>query len=154
MSQQIEHIIITDHQGREIGSVGFLGNEVAVITAFYEDSDGNLDGSVGFLETIWDWFGPVSTENRAVTTVAQFARLDERVYGRDAGFDQVARQLFYNFARGLLIDGAYEVYLSGAVADLVAQFTHRIPTQIVRGFIVRKGLEDKVKEIFDAAIGR
>jgi hypothetical protein len=52
MSDQIDWVIITGATNKKIGALGFIGDKVAVVTAFYDDRDANQDGTVSWGEAI------------------------------------------------------------------------------------------------------
>jgi hypothetical protein len=69
--------------GRPIGAIGFIGNQAAVVTAFFDDRDGNKDGEVSWGEWAVSKVSPISIEGIATTEVAMAARYLPAVVLRD-----------------------------------------------------------------------
>lgn len=147
-------VVIRGNTNREIGAIGFVDGKAAIIAAFYDDNDGNQDGTVSWGEYLAAKFSPISLKNRAVTEVAMAARLDFDVLERDPSFPDVAEQMFLNFARGLLIDGVYAAYFSRAVSGIAKPIAGRLANDMVRQFVIRKGMEKAVKAAYNAGTGR
>ncbi len=150
----IEWVLVPGLDGRAIGAIGFIGNRAAIVTAFFDDRDGNKDGEVSWGEWAVSKVSPISIEGMAVTEVAMAARYLPDVVLRDAGFAQEAAQMYLNFAVGLVQDGIYAVYFSRGVKAAAGAVASAVGGGMVREFVVRKGMESAVKEIYDAAIGR
>ena len=83
MPDNMKWLLIEQHR-QKIGAIGFIGKKAAVIAAFYDDIDGDMDGEVSWSEWAAAKVFPMSLEGKAVTAVAQEARLNE---------DQFAQQL-------------------------------------------------------------
>lgn len=149
---EIDWHIVTSHGGKEIGALGFIGNKVAVITAFYDDRDGNKDGRVSWGEWAAAKLSPISVKGVAVTEVAMAARYDMEVLRRDSSFHREAAQMFVNFAAGLVADGIYAAYFSRGVAGIAKPIAGRITSNIVKQFVIRKGMEKSVKALYDRAV--
>ncbi|HET9904624.1 MAG TPA: hypothetical protein VFQ27_13090 [Xanthobacteraceae bacterium] len=147
-------VVIRGNTNREIGAIGFVDGKAAIIAAFYDDNDGNQDGTVSWGEYLAAKFSPISLQNRAVTEVAMAARLELEVLERDPSFAEVAAQMFLNFARGLLIDGVYAVYFSRAVSTIAKPIAGRLASDMVRQFVIRKGMEKAVKAAYNAGMRR
>lgn len=149
---EIKWHVIRSSSGKEIGAVGFIGNKVAVVTAFYEDLDANQDGKVGWGEWLAAKFSPLSLDDKAVLEVALEARFDQEVLKRDPGFNEDAEQMFVQFAAGLVADGLYAAYFSRGVSALVTPIAGRITSNIVAKFVIRKGMEKAIKAGYDRAM--
>lgn len=137
---------------KEIGAIGFIGNKAAVITAFYDDYDGNQDGTVGWFEWGVGKLGFVSVKNSAVTEVAMAARHDMRVMRKDSGFAEEAGEMFLAFAAGLVSDGLYTAYFSRAVSPLIKTIAGRITSNVVAQYVISKKMNKEVRKIYDKAM--
>lgn len=149
---EIDWVVIRGLGNREIGAIGFIGNEVAVITSFYEDYDGNQDGKVSWGEWIAAKISPIGIDGKAVTEVAMAARHDLDVLQRDPSFQQEAAKIFLKFASGLVADGLYAVYFSRGVSAIAKPIAGRLTSNIVKQFVIRKGMEKAVKKIYDTQV--
>lgn len=154
MSQSMDWVLIYKFKKEPIGAVGFLGNEVVTVIAFYDDRDGNKDGKVSIGERIASMLSPISVEGSAVTEVAMQARVNMDVMMRDPGFGQVAMQMFLNFARGLVLDGIYAAYFKRGVSMTGKGVAKLVTDGMVKEFVIKKGFEKAVREAFDAAVAR
>jgi hypothetical protein len=152
--KNIEWVIVPGIGGRPIGAIGFIGNTAAIVTAFFDDRDGNKDGEVGWGEWVVAKISPISIEGMAVTEVAMAARYLPAVMLRDSAFAQEAAQLYVSFAAGLVADGIYAAYFSRGVKAAAGAAATAIGGGMVREFVIRKGMETAVKEIYDAGLGR
>ncbi|MCV0396837.1 MAG: hypothetical protein K5872_09495 [Rhizobiaceae bacterium] len=152
MSEDLDWIVIRDFTNREIGAIGFVGHKAAVVVSFYDDLDGNKDGKVSWGEWGAGKLSPISLDNKAVTEVAMAARTNLEVLERDASFGQMAMQLFTQFARGLMADGIYAVYFSRGVSSVAKPIAGRLTKDMVKQFVVRKGMEKAVKGAYDTAM--
>jgi hypothetical protein len=136
-----------------IGAVGFLSDEsgeekAAVIVSFYDDYDGNEDGKLSIGEKVMRLASPISMKGRAATAVAMQARFNEEVLSRDPNFGTLAAKALTNFATSMAIDGIYLSYLKFPVASAAKAIVGNITQQVIKGFIVRKGMEAAVKKAF------
>lgn len=149
-ARSIDWVIISRFD-RPIGAIGFIGNQAAIVTAFYDDRDGNKDGEVSIGERVVSMISPISIEGSAVVEVAMAARTDMDIVMRDAGFAQEAAQMFVHFAAGLVADGVYAAYFSRGIKMASAAVAKQIGGGMVREFVIRKGMEKAVKELYEAA---
>jgi hypothetical protein len=147
-------VVITGNTNRPIGAIGFVNGKAAIIAAFYDDADGNQDGTVSWGEYIASKLSPISLHNKAVTEVAMAARYDMDVLERDPSFAQEAAQMFVNFARGLIVDGIYAVYFSRGVGAVAKPIAGRLANDMVRQYVIRKGMEKAVKAAYNSAMSR
>ena len=150
----MDWVLIHKFGDEPIGEIGFLGNDAVSVIAFYDDRDGNQDGTVSFAEKVASVLSPISIEGRSVTEVAMQARVDLDVLKRDASFANMAVQLYLNFARGLIIDGIYATYFARGVKMTGKGAAKLVTTGTVKELIVRKGFEKATKEAFNAATAR
>ena len=59
MADAIEWVVV-EKFGKEIGAIGFIGDKASVVTAFYNDYDGNKDGKVSWAEWTVGKLSPLS----------------------------------------------------------------------------------------------
>lgn len=147
----IEWIVIESH-GKAIGAIGFIGHKASVVASFFDDEDGDIDGSVSVGEWLGSKLSPIGIEGMAVTMVAMAARYDLRVIERDASFPRAAAQMFLNFASGLVADGIYAAYFSRGVGTLSKRIVGHIASGAIKKYVIRKGMEKAVKAAYDTAV--
>ncbi len=150
----MDWVLIKKWSDTPIGAVGFLNNEAVAVIAFFDDKDGNKDGKVSFGEKVAAFLSPIKLDGSAVTEVAMQARVEMDVIMRDPGFNQMAMNLFMNFARGIILDGIYAVYFSRGVSMAGGGIAKQVTSGMVKEFVVKKGFETAVKEAFKAAVDR
>jgi hypothetical protein len=151
-SGDIEWVPVNGRGGRRIGALGFIGDSVAVISAFYDDRDGDQDGRVSWGEAVVSFMSPIKLNGRSITEVAMAARGDPDIMLRDPSFSQEAARLFVAFASNLIKDGLYTVYFSRAVKSAGAGIATSVADGMVKQFVVRKGFEATVKKAYDKAM--
>jgi hypothetical protein len=150
--QAIDWYVVTGSDGKKIGALGFIGDKVAIIAAFYDDRDGDEDGNVSWGEAVVAFLSPLSLKGRAVTEVAMAARNDIDVISKDPSFYQESARMFIGFAGNLIKDGIYTVYFSQAVSALAGQVAGAVTSSIIKQFVIRKGFEAAVRKVYDAAM--
>lgn len=146
--------VLVTRFGKTIGAVGFLGNDAVAVTAFYDDADGNKDGKVSIGEWVASKISPIGIRGSAVVEVAMAARTDFDILMRDAGFAQMAMQMWLNFARGLIADGIYTAYFARGVSMAGKGIAMTVTSGTIKQLVIRKGFEKAAKEAFDAGVGR
>lgn len=140
--------VIVKRFKKEIGAVGFINNNVAVIVAFYDDRDGDKDGNVSVGEWLATKLSPISIEGKAITEVAMSARYDMDILQRDMSFYSMANKLFLNFAKGLVADAVYKVYFSRAVGKVSGAIAGRASSNLVTQYVIKKSMESSVKSAY------
>jgi hypothetical protein len=150
MSGNIEWVAVKKWKPEPIGAVGFMGNSLVAIVAFYADEDANQDGKVSWTEwaaskVLFDLSG------KAVTEVAMQARVEPDILLRDQEIDRMAKNMFVNFASGLAVQGVYKVYFSRGVGMVGSAVARKITADMVKQLVIRKGFEAAVKRAFMAA---
>jgi hypothetical protein len=140
--------------GTPIGAVGFLGDKVVAVIAYFDDADGNQDGRVSTGEWIASKLSPVSLDGRATVEVAMQARAEPDVLERDPSFYQAAGAMLTEFAHGLVLQGVYTVYFAPGVKAIGSAAAKSITHSMVKQFVVRKGFEAAVKSAFIAGAAR
>ena len=149
----IDWIVVKDFANREIGAVGFIGNTASIVASFYDDADGNMDGEVSMGEWVASKISPISLKGIGVTRVAMAGRYQMDILTRDAGFNNMAMNLYLNFAKGLVADGIYTVYFSRGVSSVAKGIAGRAATGMVKQFVIKKGMQKAVKEAYKAGVG-
>lgn len=104
MSQKFDWVLVRGHGNRDIGAIGFIGNDAVAIAAFYDDRDGNHDGKVSMTERVVSAISPLGLDGRAVTQVAMQARVDADIVMRNSSIGQMASRIFVDFAGNLIRD--------------------------------------------------
>lgn len=149
---ELDWVLIPGVGGQPIGAVGFVGDQAAVVVAFFDDIDGNKDGTVDWAEWLASKISPLHLNGSAVVEVAMAARLMAEVITRDGGFYQWAGETFTQFAGGLVIDAAYVAYFSLAVRALSGGVAGAIGGGLVREYVIRRGMEAAIHRCYDAGV--
>jgi hypothetical protein len=139
---------------KPIGAIGFIDDQIAVIAAFYADEDANKDGTVSWGEWAAAHVSPLSLKGRAVAEVAMAARYDPDILMRDQSIVQISAGIFVDFAVGLIKDAVYAVYFSQAIGKICGGVAGRLADNLVMQYAIRKGMEGRVKSIYNRAVGR
>lgn len=135
-----------------IGAVGFLGNDAVIVISFFDDLDGNKDGKVSWGEWAAGKISPISLKNKSVVEVAMAARYEVDIIMRDPGFNQMAAQMFQNFAAGMIADGIFAAYFARGVKMGGGAAAVMVTSSKVKQFVIKKGFEKAVKAAFDASV--
>ena len=104
---------------KDIGAVGFVGNDIVTIVSFYDAADANRDGEVSWGEWLVSKNPIISTDGINITEVCQAAKYDMRILQRDASIIDMANKQFMEFATGLVMDGVYAVYFFLVVLSVI-----------------------------------
>jgi hypothetical protein len=130
---------------KPIGAVGFNGDDIVVIAAFYEDKDWDDDGKVSLLER----FVPIfSGKGRAIAEVVTAAYSDPDIMIRDPSIRQWYGNAIVNFANGMIVEGIYKVYFSQAIGMAAGSVAGSITQNTVKSYLIKKGLETTVKQLY------
>jgi hypothetical protein len=151
----VEWVTVTDqytgYGAKEVGAIGFLNGKAVLVVSFFDDSDANYDGTVGWGEWAVVKAFPIGLKNMKVTRVAMIAQYDDRIIEKDATFSDMAKSLFLNFAKNAVLDGVYTVYMSRGVKSIAKSAAVSLVGEGVRSYVVRKGMEKAVKSAYDEA---
>ena len=150
----LDWYIVRDGKRKPLGALGFFGDDVVVITSFYDDKDANRDGKVSIPERVVGFISPLGTKGQAVMEVAMAARFDMDVLQRDPTFYNVAIKMWLHFSRNLVIDGAYAAWFSIGVQQTAGAIAKSITGNVVKQFVIKKGMETAVKAAAKKALGR
>lgn len=141
---------------KKIGAVGFLGDEAAIVVAYYDDLDWDNDGKVSKVEFVSSK-APIMKNlffksGRQLTSVYMQALGDPDITMRDTKFRSDAAQHFLDFSSGLIFEGIYLVYFSRGIKGLSSGIAKAATNSIVKQYVIRKGMEKAVKTAFDKAV--
>lgn len=152
MAQQFDWIVVKDYSGKDIGMVGFLGNDAVAIAAFYDGRDANKDGKVSWAEWGVAKVSPINLSGTAVAEVAMAGRADMRIYERDPSYQQMSANIYTSFAAGLVMDGVWAVYFKPGVSAIASGAAKRITSSMIKQMVIRKGFEKAAKTAFDRGV--
>ena len=149
---ELDWMIVRGHGNKGIGAVGFIGDEAVIITAFFDDKDGNMDGKVSIGERIGASFLG-GLKGKALATVGMQARADPDILMRDTNVYSMGAKLFVNFAQKMAKEGLYAAYFrmpismgSGAAAKMIVSGT-------IKQFAVKKTAEAAVGKAIRSSMG-
>lgn len=126
---------------RDIGAMGVIGNKIATIACYYDDYDGNDDGTVSMAE----WAFAFGAKNSQAARVARAAPLNRLLVRRCSGdILQVQRETFALFARDMMIDAAIKVYLMRGVGAAGGMVANKVTSSLVKNILIRKGMSSAV----------
>lgn len=151
MADKIEWIAVRKFKPEPIGAIGFIGNNIVAVASFFDDADGNQDGTV----SVGEWAASklmFNLSGMAVTEVAMQARVQMDIVTRDASIQQIAAGMFSSFAAGLIAQGIYTAYFARGVSMISGGVATRIGGGMVKQLVIRKGFEAAVKQAFLAGM--
>lgn len=145
MADQFEWVVVSKF-GRDIGAIGFIGDDVVAIASYYDGRDGNKDGEVSLMERVGSsLFG---MENAGVAEVAMAARNNVDIYQRDPSIRTVAADIFTSFAAGLVADGIWQTYFRAGVRHAATGVAASITSNKIKQLVIRKGFETAARRAF------
>lgn len=147
----IEWKIVHDSWTKKpIGAVGFIGDDIAVIAAFYADKDHDKDGKVGLKEHLSSFF---SLKNKAIAEVATHAYADPSIAIRDPSIYNLRGKLVSQFGAGMVGEAAFKIYLSTAIKVGVGRLAAELGAGAVKSFVIKNGLEKAVEAVYKRSVG-
>lgn len=147
----IDWKIVNDSwNGKPIGAVGFIGDEIVTIIAFFEDKDADEDGKVEVHERIFSMF---TMQGRAVAKVASHAYADPDILMRDPSIGHWRGKLLTQFASGLLAEGIYKAWFAIGVGQASGAIAQSITANAIKSFVIKKGLEKAVEAAYRKSVG-
>ena len=147
----MEWMIVNDSWTKQpIGALGYIDNQIAVVSAFYADKDGNRDGKISWGEK----FSLFSLKGKAITEVLSQACADPEILMRDPGLYELRGKATVEFARGMIQEGVYKVYFSSEVSMAAGAIAAQLATSAVAQFVIKKGMEEAVQKAYEMTIGR
>jgi hypothetical protein len=142
----IDWVIVKDRDFRTpIGALGFIGDEIVVVTAFYADKDWNHDGKVDLKERFLSIFG---MKGKALFEVASRAYDDPDIAIRDPTIRQWQGRLLTTFAAGMIIEGVYKSYMAFGISQAASAVAAKITQNMIMAVVVKKGMEKAVELAF------
>lgn len=149
MSQDFDWIVVSDFTGKQIGMVGFLGNDAVAIATFYDARDANKDGKVSWGEWGAAKLSPIGLGNMAVAEVAMAGRSEMRITQRDPSYMQMSAQIYTSFAAGMVMDGIWTAYFRPGVKAVAGGVAKTVTNSMIKQMIIRKGFEAAAKSAFE-----
>lgn len=151
MASEIEWVSVRSRDGRiPIGAVGFIGDEIVTIVAFFEDKDWDYNGNLDAKERFFSLF---TLKGKALADVASRAVEDPDILMRDPAIKRMQGSLLQSFAGTLIAEGMYKTYLSALVGQASGTLAGIATQNAVKSFVVKKGMEKAVEAAYRKAIG-
>ena len=142
----IEWMVVQDSwTGKKIGAVGFMGDEIATIVAFYEDKDADEDGKVSKKEKVFQFF---SMKGKSLTKVAAHAYANPDILMRDPSIAKWRGDLLTKFARGLWVEGVYKAWFAMGISAVAGGVASGITKSAIKSFVIKKTLEKTVEAAY------
>jgi len=135
---------------KPIGALGFIGDEIAVVVAFYDDKDANQDGKVSLPER---FFLKFSMQGRALAEVVNHAYADPEIAMRDPSIYRHRGELTVKFASGLVAEGIYKAWFAPGIRRAAGAIAGQITQNMISYFVIKKGLEKAVEASYKKTIG-
>ncbi|MEM8490349.1 MAG: hypothetical protein AAF756_05940 [Pseudomonadota bacterium] len=131
-----------------IGAIGFIGDEIAVVGTFYEDSDFNNDGKTDLKER---FLMPFSMRGRALANVLSHAYADPKIATIDSSLAAMRGRAVQAFAGGMLVEGVYLAYFKRGVGSVAGSAAKALVKGPFARFVVKKGMGSMVKSAYQKA---
>lgn len=151
MSKSLEWMIVRNGV-KDIGAIGFLGNDAVAVVSFFDDRDWNEDGQISLKEHIGGYLPLFGKKGRAIAKVAVQAYLSNPdIASRDPTLRVMAGKFWTKFAFDLIREGVYIVYFQRGVKAIGRGGAAVITASRVKQLVIRKGFEKAAKAAFDEA---
>ena len=144
-------VIVQDRTGRDIGAVGFIGNDAVAIASFFDSRDADKDGRVNMTERVVSAVSPFSLDGSAIAEVAMQGRHNPLITERDPSFFRMSANIFAGFAANMAADAVWSVYFKRGVRTAGAGAARVITDNMVKQVVIRKGFERAAREAFEKA---
>ena len=144
-------VIVQDRTGRDIGAVGFIGNDAVAIASFFDSRDADKDGKVSVGERIVSTLSPIGLDGAAIAEVAMQGRHNALITDRDPTFSRMSANIFAGFAANMAADAVWSVYFKRGVRTAGAGAARVITDNMVKQVVIRKGFERAAREAFEKA---
>lgn len=151
MANGFDWVVVDDRNGKAIGMVGFVGNDVVAIAAFYDDRDADKNGEVSLGERVVSAISPIGLKGKAVAEVAMQGRNNLDIEGRDPSYRQLSASVFTQFGASMATDALWAAYFKRGVGALGRGIAQQIGGNMVKQLMIRKGFEKVARGAFDAA---
>ncbi len=142
-------VIVQDRTGRDIGAVGFIGDDAVAIASFFDSRDADKDGKVSVGERIVSTLSPIGLDGAAIAEVAMQGRSNPLITERDAGFYGMSANIFAGFGQSMVVDAVWSVYFKRGVRAAGTGVARVITGNMVKQVVIRKGFERTAREAFD-----
>lgn len=162
MSNTIDWMIVKDRAGKkEIGAVGFLGDDPAVVVTFFDEKDWNMDGDISLRERASDWLFPLSMKGTVSleVTARAYDQACLQIVDDLPGAAQKAKKLrhlegqkFQAVAANMALDGIFAAYMAPKLTRLGSAIGAHIDAKMVKSVVINAGMKKAAKAAFDAAI--
>jgi hypothetical protein len=163
MAEKIEWMTVTDRGGKkDIGAVGFLGHDPAIIVVFYDEKDADKSGDVSWGEWVASTLSPISLSGVGKLEVVSRAREQATLGIANSGtpinpskaqnLRQMQGEQLVSVGQSMILDGIFAAYLSKGVSAGATAAAKKLTTNTIKQFFIRKGFEKAAKESFNAAL--
>ena len=142
-------VIVQDRTGRDIGAVGFIGDDAVAIASFFDSRDADKDGKVSVGERIVSTLSPIGLDGAAIAVVAMQGRSNPLIAERDSGFYGMSANIFAGFGQSMVVDAVWSVYFKRGVRAAGTGVARVITGNMVKQVVIRKGFERTAREAFD-----
>lgn len=153
MGTKFDWIVVQDYAGRDIGMIGFVGEDAVAIATFFDGRDANQDGKVSVAEWLVSTASFNTLKDRSVAAVAMAARHNSLVTSRDPSFDSYGKTVFTSFAAAMGMEAVWMAYFKPGVSALGRNVAQRITDSMIKQLVIRKGFEKVAREAFGAVAG-
>lgn len=149
--EAMDWMIVNDSwTGQPIGALGYIDDQIAVVTTFFADKDANRDGTVSVGEKMFSFF---SLKGKAIAEVLNHAYADPKILMRDTSLRELRGKATVAFATGMIQEGIYKAYFSAQVSQAAAAIAGQMATGAIAQFMIKKGMEAAVQKVYEASIG-
>ncbi|SEH58262.1 hypothetical protein [Paracoccus alkenifer] len=144
-------VVVQDRSGRDIGVVGFIGDDAVAIGAFFDGRDADKDGRVSVTERVVAAVAPFGLDGSAIAEVAMQGRHNPLIVERDPSFHRMSANIFAGFAANMAVDAVWSVYFKRGVRAAGTGVAKVVTDNMVKQMVIRKGFERVAREGFDRA---
>lgn len=144
-------VVVQDRSGRDIGMVGFIGNDAVAIGSFFDSRDADKDGRVSMTERVVSAISPVGLDGSAIAEVAMQGRSNPLITERDPSYFRMSANIFAGFAANMSVDAVWAVYFKRGVRAAGSGVAKVVTDNMVKQMVIRKGFERVAREGFDRA---
>lgn len=132
-----------------VGTAAFQGDDLIVVTSFYDDKDMNLDGEVSLLEKL----NPFGMGGKGLAMSFTGLKSNPDLWMKDPNaINSGWGRAFVKLGSGLIADGIYLVYFNQAVGKLSGVAASGITSNPIKNFVIKKGMEKLVKKAYEATM--
>lgn len=144
-------VLVQDLSGRDIGAVGFIGDDAVAIASFFDGRDADKDGKVSMTERVVSALSPFGLGGSAIAEVAMQGRHNDLVTSRDPSYFRMSANIFANYAANMAMDAVWSVYFKRGVRAAGGGVARVITDNMVKQVVIRKGFERVAREAFEKA---